>query len=226
MSVSVKSIDVGSVENVLTALQGIGFTIDSENNTAKWPYDTNNKLYFKAESNTTLKIYNSSDTIIGTGISLNGASNYKIVYERIGNSIIFGFGLIAQTGNSIQLAVIEPKDAEDEWKYLQAYTGAPTLSISRIFDAKTEESIAYGTTPLYNGSANGIQLSKFYDGYRFTGNIFITTACAAFQNAVNANSNIASNNYLDADISSDRYLLINMTNATTGNKIAIKRPSA
>jgi hypothetical protein len=44
-------VGVGSIANVLSALESIGFTVDTTNSTAKWGYDTNNKLYFKAETN-------------------------------------------------------------------------------------------------------------------------------------------------------------------------------
>ena len=96
------NIGVGSIANVLTALETLGFTIDTANNTAKWGFDTNDKLYFKLGTNgnnTTINLNNSSNNpLMVATLNITAASVYKITYEKIGNSIVFGFQPAAATG--------------------------------------------------------------------------------------------------------------------------------
>lgn len=220
------NIGVGSIANVLTALETLGFTIDTTNNTAKWGFDTNNKLYFKfgtSGNNTTITLNNSSNTsLMTTSLNVTAASVYKMTYEKIGNSIVFGFLPAASTGNYIHFAIIEPKDTDDSWLYVTPYLSSSCLS--KIFDGNTEVSnTTYGYTPLYTGSANAIQICKYYDGIKFAKNIFITSVCSSFQNATQGTGNATANNYLEATIDTDTYLIINLTNAVSNNKIAIKK---
>lgn len=219
-------IGVGSIANVLSALESIGFTVDTTNSTAKWGYDTNDKLYFKAEtnsSNTILKLYNSSDTVIHFGITMASATQLKLTYEKIGNSVVFGFLPLTSTGNCIQVIISEPKDTEDSWLYCIGYTNASTGKNS-IVNGATESSIIYPTTALYNGSANGVQLCKYYDGLRFCGNLYETAVCESISNIVNGNGTASANNYVEARIDADTYLIVNHNaNLPLGVKLAIKK---
>lgn len=217
------SIGTGGLGNVLTALENIGFTIDESNN-AKWSYDTNNKLYFKVSMTTTqtqIVLYDSANTALVANLNLTSASSYKMAYERIGNSIVFGFQPATATGNYVHFAIIEPKDANDSWLYVTPYLSSSSLP--KIINGDTQVSITYGYTSLYTGSANGIQICKYYDGIRFAENLFITSVCSSFQNVGPATASATANNYLEATIGTDTYLIINLTNAVTGNKIAIKK---
>lgn len=219
-------IGVGSIANVLSALESIGFTIDSVNSTAKWGYDTNDKIYFKAEtnsSNTLLRIYNSANAVIDGGISMTAATSMKMTYEKIGNSVVFGIMPLVTTGNSIQFMVIQPKDSDDNWLYCSLYTGTGQ-SANHIIDGATENAVLYPATALYNGSANGIQICKYYDGARFVGNLYETSVCASIPAGSNANaSTLANNNYIEATIGSDTYLVVNHVNNIAGVKLAIKK---
>ena len=220
------NIGVGSIANILTALETLGFTIDTTNNTAKWGFDTNDKLYFKLNTdrnNTTINLNNSSNNpLMVATLNITAASVYKITYGKIGNSIVFGFQPAAATGNYIHFAIIEPKDTDDSWLYITPYLSSS--SVSKIIDENTEVSnTTYGYTSLYNGSANAIQICKYYDGIRFAKNVFITSVCSSFQNVGQGTATATANNYLEATIDTDTYLIINLTNSFASNKIAIKK---
>ena len=219
-------IGAGSIANILSALESIGFTVDTTNSTAKLGYDTNNKIYFKAEtssSNTLLKIYNSANAVIDGGISMNAATSMKMTYEKIGNSVVFGIMPLVTTGNCVQFMVIQPKDSEDNWLYCSMYTGT-SQSANHIIDGATENVVLYPTTALYAGSANGIQICKYYDGARFVGNLYETSVCASIPAGANATTTaLANNNYIEATIGSDTYLVVNHTNNIAGIKLAIKK---
>ena len=216
----------GTIENVLSALESIGFTVDTTNSTAKWGYDINNKLYFKPitnSSNTILKLYNSSNSEIHFGITVAQATQLKMTYERIGNSVVFGFLPTTSPGNCIQVIISEPKDTEDSWLYCIGHTNASTGKNS-IINGETESSIIYPATALYNGSANGVQLCKYYDGLRFCGNLYETAVCESISSVVNGNGTTSANNYVEARIDADTYLIVNhIINAPLGVKLAIKK---
>ena len=221
------SVGLGSIENMLSALQSIGFTIDSENNTAKWGYDTNNKLYFKlatSSSNITFGLYNSSNTAIWGTYSYGNTYSFKMLYERIGNSIVFGFVPSNASGNCVHFAVVAPTSENDDWLYVMPYIGSGAIA-NKIANGKTESVVGYSATSLYSGSANGIQICKWYDGYRFADNLYLCGACASVPACSNFISSRSNNNYVEATIGTDTYLVINALNAENSTKIAIKKVS-
>lgn len=224
-------VGVGSIANVLSALESIGFTVDTTNSTAKWGYDTNNNLYFKAEtnsSNTILKLYNSSNSAIHFGITVAQATQLKMTYERIGNSVVFGFVPLSAAGNSIQVMIVEPKDTEDNWLYCVGFTNS-TSGKNNIINGATQNSDNYVLKSLYNGSANGVQLCKYYDGLRFCGNLYETAMCASVPLMVNGSGSTTTNNYIEATVGTDTFLIVNLDSSTNGsgsalsNKLAIKK---
>lgn len=232
MAVNIVQIGLGTVENVLSALENIGFTVDSENNTARWPYDTNNKLYFKLASYTnaiSIKLYNSSGNGLCDATDLSSLTEEKMAYERIGNTIIFGFHRDGYTGNQLQYAVVEPNDNDDSWLYCVPYRATGT-GVNGIIDAATEIKNVYGVVPINSSDVNGIQLARYYDGVRFTSNLFITSVCANIPQYVYNNPSTSVNNYINATVDGDSYLVVNFIGSIGGtvgsNKLAFKRISA
>lgn len=218
-------IGVASVASVLSALEDIGFTVDTTTNIARWSYDTNNNIYFKIElinGYVWIKIYNSSDASLFEGTQMN-LTQMKMTYERIGNSIAFGFIPMTQTGNNIQYLIVEPKDTEDNWLYCTHYAGGTASQLNRIIDGNTQNVAANPTTALYNGSANGVQLCKYYNGSRFVGNLYETSVCASFAKGEKSMNIMAGNNYIEATIGDDTYLILNFSSGVTGVKLAIKK---
>jgi hypothetical protein len=218
------NIGVASIANVLTALESIGFTVDTTTNIARWSYDTNNNIYFKVEASgsyVVVKIYNSSGTSLWDGASMSQVQ-MKMTYERIGNSIAFGFIPVTQTGNNIQYLIVEPKDAEDNWLYCNCYFSTGT-AINHIIDGNTQNVVTNPTTALYNGSANGVQLCKYYDGTRFVENLYEVPVCASFPQGVRSTTQMTGNNYIEATVGNDTYLILNFSGSATGVKLAIKK---
>lgn len=220
------NIGTASVANILSALQTLGFTVDTTNSTAKWGSDTNDKLYFKVNisgTQTLLQLYNSSNTVVGYGITFTTASEYKMTYDNIGNSVVFGFALASATGNMIQFIIAEPIDTGDSWLYSMPYVGNSATAKNLIIDGATELSINYGTNQLYSGSANGFQVCKYYDGTRFCGNLFLTSVCENIVALSNATATPTDNNYREGAIGTDSYLIVNQLNNAANTKVAIKR---
>lgn len=220
------NIGTASVANILSALQTLGFTVDTTNSTAKWGSDTNDKLYFKVNisgTQTLLQLYNSSNTVVGYGITFTTASEYKMTYDNIGNSVVFGFAPATATGNMIQFIIAEPIDTGDSWLYSMPYVGSSATAKNLIINGATELSINYGTNPLYSGSANGFQVCKYYDGTKFCGNLFLTAVCENIVALSNATASPTDNNYREGAIGTDSYLIVNQLNNAANTKVAIKR---
>jgi hypothetical protein len=210
-----------TVSDVLSALEDIGFTIDTTNGKAYWANDTNNKMHFSVRtsgSNTLVVLRNSSNTDLGNSVSFTPATAVKMTYEVIGDSVVFGFSTQINNSQKIQWAIIEPSTAEDFWFYCIGANSGLT------YNGTTENSIMYGSVPLFSGGASAVQIAKYYDGSKFYDNLHITTVCAniPIPTATDANGS----NFLEATVNNDNFLLINLqTNGADRNKIAIKRPS-
>ena len=226
MAVNVVQIGTASVSDILSAMEDIGFTVDTSTGVARWGYDTNEKLYFKVEAsgtNTLIRLYNSSNSALFESVSLVTSSQHKMAYEKIGNSVVFGFHLSANSGNQLMFAVVEPKDIGESWLYCVPFrtTGTGT---NGVIDGATEVKNVYGTVQLYNGNANGIQIAKYYDGANFVTNLFMTSVCSAVPGFVYQNPNTTANNYVDASIGDDSFLIVNFIyNNQIGTKLAFKR---
>jgi hypothetical protein len=136
---------------------------------------------------------------------IQAASSWKIVYEIIGESIVFGFLLASTTYNKIQFAIIAPKSQNDTWLYTGIHSSVT------VYLGNTETSISFGEKPmLYSGSANGIQIVKFYNGTRFVDNLYITTICTGMGTA----TTVGNNNYIEATIDEKIYLIIKIISGT------------
>lgn len=212
-----------TIDDVLSVFETLGFTVDTTNGTARWANDTNNKLYFAitkpSNAQFQIRMYNSSSTIIYGPFIFSAPYQFFVIYENINNGILFGFTRADNyTGNNIQFAIIPPTSNEDNWLYINAYNGS---SGNRIFDGKTEQYINYGITSLYNGSALGAQIVKFYNGMRFVDNLYMTSVCQSIP--IGHSTELSTDNFVQATISNENYLIINMTQNATYNKIAIKK---
>lgn len=229
MAVNVVQIGTASVSSILSAMEDIGFTVDTSTGVARWGYDTNEKLYFKvltSGNDTLIKLYKSSNSALFESVNLTTAQQHKMAYERIGNSIIFGFHLSDKSGNQLMFAVVEPKETGESWLYCVPYRSTGT-GTHGVIDGATEVKNVYGTTQLYNGNANGIQIAKYYDGSKFVTNLFMTSVCASVPGFVYQTPQTATNNYVDASIGDDSFLIVNFIyNNQIGTKLAFKRPAS
>lgn len=220
------SVNSGSVSDILNALEGLGFTIDSNNGTAHWTKDTNNKIKFlvtESSPNTTVKAVKSDGTtVVGyvsySVVTIATANACRIIYETIGDGIVFGIMTATTRANNIHWIISAPVSQDDEWMYI------PLAANLYIYNGATESYINVTTSAYYNGSANGIQIVKVYDGSRFMDNVYVTTVAPSIPAVLQANGN----DYMDATIGSDTYLVVNIgsQNQPDYNKIAIKKISA
>lgn len=209
-------IGAGSVANIVSTLESIGFQADSQDGQKLyWPYDTDNNIYvyvYTNNSNTRVVLRNSSGTDItgSTLVQYATASSWRIVYEIIGENVVFGFLLASTAYNKIQFAIIAPKSQNDTW----LYTGINNTA-QAVYLGNTETSITFGEKPLlYTGSANGIQIVKFYNGARFVDNLYITTVCTGIGTSTTAGNN----NYIEATIDEKVYLIIKFVSGTGANQ--------
>ena len=212
------TVNSASVSDILTALEGLGFTIDSNNNTAQWTKDTNSKIKFlvsTSSTNTLIKAVKSDGTtVVGYAsysvVTIATANACRIIYETIGDGIVFGIMTATATANNVSQS--------DDWMYI------PLASTLYIYNGSTENYIQVTTSAYYNGSANGIQIVKVYDGSRFMDNVYVTTVAPSIPAVIQANGN----DYIEATIGSDTYLVVNIgsQNQPDYNKIAIKKVSA
>lgn len=220
------TVNSASVSDILSALEGLGFTIDSNNNTAQWTKDTNNKIKFLVSTsgtNTLIKAVKSDGTtVVGNAsysvVTVASANPVRIIYETIGDGIAFGIMTATAQANNIHWIISAPVSQDDEWMYI------PLASTLYIYNGSTENYIQVTSSAYYNGSANGIQIVKVYDGSRFMDNVYVTTVAPAIPAVLQANGN----DYIEATIGSDTYLVANIgsQNQPYYNKIAIKKVSA
>ena len=219
-------VNSGSVSDILNALEDLGFTIDSNNRTAQWTKDTNNKIKFlvtESSNSTTVKAVKSDGTtVVGnasySSIMVTTANPVRIIYETIGDGIAFGIMTETAPANNIHWIISAPVSPSDDWIYI------PLASTLYIYNGSTENYIQVTSSAYYTGSANGIQIVKVYDGSRFMDNVYVTTVAPAIPAVIQANGN----DYMDATIGNDTYLVVNIgsQNQTNYNKIAIKKISA
>ena len=220
------TVNSASVSDILNALEDLGFTIDSNNGTAQWTKDTNNKIKFlvtESSPYTTVKAVKSDGTtVVGnesySSIMVTTANPVRIIYETIGDGIAFGIMTATAMANNIHWIISAPVSQDDEWMYV------PLATLIYIYNGATESYINVTTSAHYNGSANGVQIVKVYDGSRFMDNVYVTTVAPSIPAVIQANGN----DYIEATIGSDTYLVVNIgsQNQPDYNKIAIKKISA
>ncbi len=223
-----KLIGTPTIENVIAAFEDLGFTVDN-NYVATYDEDTNNKVKFRlseVSSGVPISVYNDSGTQIHESITLSNSYNFKMTYEQIGNSIIFGFSSVTGNGGCIQFAIVEPSSQEDDWAYIMPYVGTGTAGLMSVIDGKTATYSIYTNTVSsiqFRNGGLGVQIVKHYNGTRFLDNVYVTTISPSI--IKQAVSGISDNNFLEATINNDTYLIFNISNDNNGIKFAIKRES-
>lgn len=214
------TIETGSIANVSAALVSIGFTADSNDNTKLyWTNDTNHKIYIKlltSGSNTQISVYNSSNAAVSniTVIALNASSAWKLTYEVIGNSIVFGFRLLNDSYSTLQYAIVEPANENEEWIYCYPQAGYAVGGNSQTV-------MQICSYQLYTGSTSGVQIVKAYYGGKFMSNLYITSYSPSI-NSVNGSSS-GGNNYATATIEGNEYIIVNLHQNVNYAKFAIRR---
>lgn len=214
--INVINLATGSTTDIGSALASIGFTVDSSDST-KYYYDndTNHKIYVKVSangSNANIRMYTSGNSALGN-VNIASATPCKLVYEEIGDSILFG--IVASTAsNKLHFGIIAPTSQDDDWIYIYPYNSTP-------INGRTEATfVAYGQ--IYQGGASGVAIVKAYDGSRFTDNLYVTAVSPSIATYADT-SNI---NYATAQIDNDYYRVVNMGNYVNGAcKYVIKLPS-
>ena len=215
------NIGLGTPANIITGLVSIGFTQDQTyTDRVYWSNDTNGKIYFEINNNNYIYLMNSSGVNIGYygGYWFDPAINYKITYETIGNSIFWGYTAATDNFNYLHFGIIEPESNNDDWLYTfhsDAYW---------VYNGATETPTGVSTTSLYPGAANGVQVVKYYDGFRFVDNLYITAVCG---NVPGIGTSL--NNYAEATIGNDTYFIYKpfATYYSAGHTAyAVKRPAA
>lgn len=220
-------IGLGTAENILTALDSIGFTVDTTNLTASWDNDTNNKLKFKIEysgTNPRFTLYNSANSRLAGYVGLTSTYTYKITYELIGAGIVFGFHRTDSgiAGNNINYVISAPVSENDDWLYATPYHGTGTQDRMKFINGRTENYALIETGQLYSGSPLGVQIVKAYDGNRFVDNLFLTSISPNL--AIWRQDISSDNNFQEATIGNDIYIIINLHNGYTYmTKIAVKK---
>lgn len=220
-------IGLGTAENILTALESIGFTVDTTNLTASWDNDTNNKLKFKIEysgTNPRFTLYNSANARLAGYVGLVNTYTYKITYELIGAGIIFGFHRTDSgiNGNNINYVISAPVSENDDWQYVTPYHGTGTQDRMKFINGRTENYVLIETGQLYSGSPLGIQIVKAYDGNRFVDNLFLTSISPNL--TYWRQDQTFDNNFQEATIGTDTFIIINLHNSSTNiTKISVKK---
>lgn len=218
-----KIISPSTAENISAALEDIGFTITQESGVAKcyWGNDSNNKIYLNISpyQTTNIKIYfcNSNNTVLGSDLAFGQSNTIKMTYELIGNGIVFGFLLTSNAYERLHFGIIAPIEQDDDWQYVYFYKNG---NQNYVTNGRTEISSLFKTTSLYDGNPLGIQIVKHYNGINFVNNVYITTVA---EDTVASATDTSGNNFYEATINNDTYLIICLTNTKTNNKIAIKK---
>lgn len=207
----VVSIGLGTVENVKAALLSIGFVEDSEDNTKLyWDNDNNRKLNFSCAisgTNTSIQFKNSAGTSLHNS-NVQTAYNYKMVYEFIGDGVVFGFSRQDLLYNTFNFAIISPESQNDSW----LYTG---FTSTNVYDGTTETFSTYSNKIATNSAA--VQLIKYFNNVRFADNLSLL----AVGPLINYQS-ASVENFLGVTLGNDDYLLVNTGNAN-GMPLALKR---
>ena len=215
---NVVTIGAHTQSNIFTALESIGFRADGD--VIYYAKDTNRSIEFHWSSYV-LSVYMDGSMIHG-GISFSNTMNFKMVYEVIGDSVVFGFSKDVVTGNNIDMIISAPKVEEDDWLYCFPYLGTATVGRNMIVNSKAHSIVQYPTVPIYNGDAIGLQVCKFYDGVRFAYNMWLTSVCAAIPKFYQPNNTTNSNNYVEAKIDNTRYIIVNHLTDINSIKLAIE----
>lgn len=210
----------GRATTIIDALVGLGFEQD-QTDTSKiyWSNDSNNKLYFKiTESGTTTYVgmYTSDNTLKNQWIANNSYTTAtKITYEINGNGILFGAGPISTSANRIHFIISAPVSQEDDWIYWVATSSNSPI----VVNGRTEATTSYSLSRVYSGTALGVQLVKAYTGSRFADNIYLMTAGIQVGNLNQVNEN----NFIEATVGNDEYIVVNGTNGSLYVCAAVKR---
>lgn len=196
----------GAVATIVNALKTLGFKDHpSVSGGLYWEADTNEKIYlyvYASGSNTIIVIRNSSNSNIGTNISFSSSLSWKITYEKIGDSIAFGFNTTNITSNHIQFLWVAPTSQNDDWLVIYPYNG-------NFVNARTQVT-ATNANATYGGSTNGVQLIKAYDGARFCDNLYVTPMSPS----IPSYNDTYQNNYVTVEVGNDEYLCVNISNST------------
>lgn len=209
----------GRATTIINALTDLGFGQDLNTGKIYWSNDSNNKLYFKVtESGTTTYIgmYTSDDTLKTQWMANNSYTTpTKITYEINGDGILFGAGLTSISANRIYFIISAPISQEDDWIYWVATSSNTPF----VVNGRTESTTSYMLSRQYPYAALGVQFVKAYTGSRFADNIYLMTAGIQIGNVSQANEN----NFIEATVGNDEYIVVNGTNGSLYVCAAVKK---
>lgn len=209
----------GRATTIINALTSLGFGQDPNTGKIYWSNDSNNKLYFKVtESRTTTYIgmYTSDDTLKNQWIANNSyTTSTKITYGINGNGILFGVGPTSISANHIHFIISAPVSQEDDWIYWVANSSNAPF----VVNGRTETTTSYSLSRMYSYSALGVQFVKVYTGSRFADNIYLMTAGIQ----IGSLNQVNENNFIEATVGNDEYIVVNGTNGSLYTCAAVKR---
>ena len=161
-------------------------------------------------------MYTSDDTLKNQWIANNSYTTAtKITYEINGNGILFGVGPTSISANRIHFIISAPISQEDDWIYWVATSSNSPI----VVNGRTESTTSYMSSRQYPYTALGVQLVKAYTGSRFADNIFLMTAGIQVGNLSQGNEN----NFIEATVGNDEYIVVNGTNSSLYVCAAVKR---
>ena len=209
----------GRATTIINALVGLGFGQDLNTGKIYWSNDSNNKLYFKVtESGTTTYVgmYTSDNTLKTQWMANNSyTTSTKITYEINGDGILFGVGPTSTSANRIHFIISAPISQEDDWIYWVATSSNSPF----VVNGRTESTTSYMMSRQYPYAALGVQFVKAYTGSRFADNIYLMTAGIQVGDLSQSNEN----NFIEATVGNDEYIVINGTNGPLYVCAAVKK---
>lgn len=205
----------GTLENITTGLESIGFTADSSDNTKFWwDNDTSKHFYLQfvaSGSNFLPKLYYANGTICSnnTNIGISTTAAQKISYELLeGGGIALGFTPTSSNASRIHFIMAAPISQTDCWLLVPYNT-------ANLCNATTSTTVTYGYSKMLVSDISAIQIVRAYNGVNFADNLFYTPVCKNIPDYTNDNT-------LRATINGDLYLVVNMTGAASYASWAVR----
>lgn len=209
------AVGLGTLANFTIALESIGFTADTTDNSKFWwDNDTSKHFYLRMEtsgSNLVPKMYYPNGTCMNnvSNISLATTQQAKISYELLqGGGIAIGFSPTTFTGSRIHFLICAPISQTDSWNVC-------CYNTNNMFNTETQTALTHQYGSVRGDDVSVIQIVKCHNGLAFADNIYYTTICKKI-------GVYSADNTLRATISGNLYLVVNLTGSETYGKWAVR----
>lgn len=209
------SVGLGTLANLTTAMESIGWSADTTDNTKfYWDNDTDKLFYLQfVTSGTNLipKLYYANGTVTAnnSNITISTTANQKISYELLeGGGIALGFTPTTSAFSRIHFIIAAPISQTDHWMLIP-------YNSNYLCDANTASNMTYNYTKQISSDLQVIQIVRAYNGINFCDNVCYTSLCKNIPDYTNDNT-------LRATIGGNLYLLVNLTGANTYASWAVR----